>query len=438
MRGRRRWVGLLTVILALLTVWSGIPPSKAAGSIQGREITWLVARPPDGATVQTVEKIAAEYAKLHPGFKLNVVTTPDRPSYLQRMETLAVANRLPEFFDTDATAFAQKLRDQGKMVNVAKLLADLGKSSAFRPIALDYQRFDDGSLYMLPLEFQMEFFWYNKAIFKKAGVQPPSTLDDLVKLCAPLRAHGYIPLPVDGVDGWPLQRYMAFIPFRLTANGFIKKLKRAQTTLATGPGMQAAQWVYALGKAGCFQQGLSSQTYNDARDLFTSGKAAIYYMGTWELPTFTNSALPAAVRQNIDFFTLPTITGATTNTNEYFVDSGIGMAVASKPYDALVKDFLKFLLDRYSALYSQTGAFSPIQTALKAPAGAPSLYTRVLAQLGHVGNRFAMPWDTQLDPTSNTRMQQELALLMQGQETPKQFVATMDGVIQQNAPQYFK
>src|SRR5687768_4301422 len=75
---------------------------------ESREITWLFARPTDGPVIQTVTEVADLYAESHPGFKLNQVTTPDRPSYLQRLETLAAADQLPELFDTDATPFAQK------------------------------------------------------------------------------------------------------------------------------------------------------------------------------------------------------------------------------------------------------------------------------------------------------------------------------------------
>jgi hypothetical protein len=45
---------------------------------------------------------------------------------------------------------------------------------------------------------------------------------------------------------------------------------------------------------------------------------------------------------------------------------------------------------------------------------------------------------TQLDPTSNTRLQQELTLLLQGEIDPDEFISTMDGVIAENGPKAFK
>ena len=121
------------------------------------------------AMVTTMQAIAEEYAQEHPGFKLTLITTPDRPSYIQKYETLAAANKLPELFDTDATPFARKLASKNQMVDVAALLDNYGITANYRPSALDYQRFDDGSLYMIPLEYGIEVFWYNKALFAAAG-----------------------------------------------------------------------------------------------------------------------------------------------------------------------------------------------------------------------------------------------------------------------------
>nr|MDQ5861639.1 extracellular solute-binding protein [Actinomycetota bacterium] len=108
------------------------------GEIKAREISWLLSRPADGAVINIMKKLADEYAKDHPGFELNLITTPDRPSYLQKLETLAAANKLPELFDTDATPFAQQLAKQGKMVDAEKLLKSLDVYDDYRPSALDY------------------------------------------------------------------------------------------------------------------------------------------------------------------------------------------------------------------------------------------------------------------------------------------------------------
>jgi raffinose/stachyose/melibiose transport system substrate-binding protein len=208
------------------------------GDIVPREISWLLSRPADGGVITAMEQIADEYAADHPGFGLNLITTPDRPSYIQKYETLAAANKLPELFDTDATPFAQKLADQGRMVDVDALLNDLGLADDYRDAALNYQRFDDGSLYMVPFEFQLEYFWYNSALLDEAGVAIPATLDDFPAMCEALRAKGITPIALDGQDQWPLERYMAYYPFRLAGQSTFSSSRTARHRSPTPPAVQ--------------------------------------------------------------------------------------------------------------------------------------------------------------------------------------------------------
>ncbi|WP_426323576.1 ABC transporter substrate-binding protein [Microbacterium sp. E-13] len=437
----KRTGGIVAIAAAtalILTSCSGTTAASPTdvdpdGEVVPREISWLLSRPADGGVITAMEQIADEYAEDHPGFALNLITTPDRPSYIQKYETLAAANKLPELFDTDATPFAQKLADQGRMVDVDALLDDLGLADDYREAALNYQRFDDGSLYMVPFEFQLEYFWYNSALLEQAGVAVPATLDDFPAMCKALRANGITPIALDGQDQWPLERYMAYYPFRLAGPEYVQKLKNGDASFGDPAGRAAAEWLSSLGQAGCFQEGFSSTGYADAQALFTSGKAAVYNIGTWELSNLATEALDAGVRDSVDFFTLPTIDGAVTDDHEYVTPSGIGMAVNAKTYDPLVRDFLAFALERYPDVYAATGALSPTTTAATTiPDTATPLYSQAIEPADGVGPRIAMPWDTQLDPATNTRLQQELTLLVQGDTTPDEFIDTMDAALAEN------
>lgn len=422
------------------TSGGGVDPSDVnpEGDITPHKISWLLSRPADGATISIFTKLADEYAQDHPGFELELITTPDRPSYIQKYETLAAANQLPELFDTDATPFAQKLAERGQMVDVEALLKDIGVYDTYRENALNYQRFDDGSLNMIPFEFQLEFFWYNQALFEQAGVSIPKSLDDIPAMCTQLRAAGITPIALDGQDQWPLERYMAFQPFRLAGPDYIQELKKGDTGLSDEVGQKSVGWLANLADAQCFDAGFSSTGYADAQALFTSGQAAMYNIGTWELGNLATDNLNESVRDSVDFFTLPTVDGAVTADNEYVVSSGIGMAVNAKKYDPLVRDFLEFALTRYPAEYAATGALSPTNDVTTAvPANATPLFQKALDAADDLGSNLAMPWDTQLDPTSNSRLQQELVLLLQGNLTPEEFTTTVDSTIQENAPKFF-
>jgi raffinose/stachyose/melibiose transport system substrate-binding protein len=246
------------------------------------------------------------------------------------------------------------------------------------------------------------------------------------------------PIALDGADAWPLERYMAYQPFRAAGESYVKSLKTGAAKFSDAPGRKAVTWLSDLGKAHCFEDGFSSVGYADAQNLFTTGKAAVYNIGTWELGSLATDALDATVRNDVDFFTLPAAADSATKADEFVAPSGIGMAVNAKTYDPLVRDFLKFALTRYPAEYAASGALGPTKTEPTIPPNATPLYQKAVDTANNVGAQLAMPWDTQLDPTTNTRLQQEMVLLVQGDVTPEQFTAKMDSTLAENAPKYFK
>ena len=134
------------------------------------------------------------------------------------------------------------------MVDAEKLLKSLDVYDNYRPSALDYQRFDDGSLHMIPFQFELEFIWYNKALLQKAGVSAPKSLDDIPAMCTALRDAGITPIAIDGQDQWPLERYVAYQPFREAGPDFIQKLKKGEAKFSDPAGKKTVEWLASLGQ----------------------------------------------------------------------------------------------------------------------------------------------------------------------------------------------
>ena len=290
-------------------------------------------------------------------------------------------------------------------------------TSDYKPLALNYDRFGNGSLYAVPLEFAMEYFFYNKALFKEAGITPPTTLSQLVSDCSPLQAKGIIPIALDGVDGWPLLRYLAFYPFRIDGNSFVTDLAQGKASMASPVGKQASNFVAALGKANCFESGFSSTGYSDALNLFLSGKAAIIGDGTWDLSSMASPTLPANVRNNISYFLLPSAPGATTTRNDYVVSSGIGMAANAKTWTPLVQAWVKYLIQHYPPVYAALGQIPAMNyNNIKIPTNVVEpLYRDVIAEANKLGTQTARPWDTETRPDDYDRCRARLAAAGDGQ-----------------------
>ena len=103
----------------------------------------------------------------------------------------------------------------------------------------------------------------------------------------------------------------------------------------------------------------------------------------------------------------------------------------------LIHDFLRFALNRYPDEYAATGLLGPTTTAPVVPDNALPVYQQAIDEAAKVTGTALMPWDTQLDPTTNTKLVQEQVLLVQGDVGVDEFIQTMDAALAENAPAYF-
>ena len=333
---------------------------------------------------------------------------------------------MPDIIDIDADPYCQELVDEGMLVDVKQFLQDNDKYDDFYPTALRYQEFTDGSMYTLPLEYNVEMTWYNKEIFDKYGLTAPKTMDEWLDVCKTLKDNGITPISVDGVDRWPVQRYLAMMPFRETGNDFIINLRDGKEKMSSQIGKEAAEFMQEIGQY--FNDGFAATDYATAQSMFLDGKSAMYYIGNWEIAAMED----AYDAGKIDYFYLPTIENGKTQANEFCVNSGIGMAFNSETFDSKTKDFVLYLLDNYGEIYASKQQISAIKTDLPSDGEFSDLYMRIRNDIENLGENFLKPWDTYLDADTNTTMQDNLLLLASGELSVDDFCNMIDESIAAN------
>lgn len=390
-------------------------------------VTWFASRPVDGEIDLTMREIAQKYSDEHEGtWKLEIETTADRPSYLQKLKTLIAGDNMPDIIDIDADPYCKELVDAGYLVDVKKFLQDEGKYDSFYPIALKYQEFTDGTMYTLPLEYHVEMIWYNKKIFEENNVTVPKTMDEWFSVCETLKNNGVTPISVDGVDRWPVQRYLAMMPFRDTGNEYIINLRDGKASMGDETGRKAAEFLQKIGQY--FNEGFGATDYATAQSMFLDGKSAMYYIGDWEWRAMSEKYESG----EIDYFYLPTSEGALTGANEFCVNSGIGMAFNAKTFDAKTKDFILYVIENYGKIYAGRQQMSPIKTELPEDIQFTDLYLRIQDDMSKTGEHFLKPWDTYLDSDTNTVMQDNMLLLASGDMSVDDFCKLVDDAIASN------
>ena len=420
-----RKVGVLVSLLGVLFMVTACGGEKEDASTT--TVKWLTSRPVGGAIDETMREIADQYSKEKGGkWKIDFETTADRPSYLQKLKTLVAGNNMPDIIDTDPDLYAKELVKAGKLVDMKKFLQKNDYYQNFYPTALKYQEFSDGSMYTLPLEYHVEMIWYNKKLFSQHGISVPKTFDQWLAACKKLKEAGVTPISVDGIDRWPVQRYLAMPAFRQTGNQFIENLSQGKEKMSSQTGVDSVKFVKEIGQY--FNEGFSATDYATAQSMFLDGKSAMYYIGDWEIGAMQEKYDAG----EIDYFYMPTTKDSVTAANEFCVNSGIGMAFNAENFDEKTKDFLLYVLDHYADIYTKKMQMSPIKTELPKDVDYSSLYLRIRKDMDNTGEQFMKPWDTYLDSSTNTIVQDNLLLVGSGDMKIQDFVKMIDDSIKVN------
>ena len=400
--------------------------SASAGKLS---IQYLTSRSTDEAVIKALQDIADNYKTEHPGFSYEVESITDRASYLQKLKILASSDELPEWFESDPDTFFSDLVNAGIPYNIEDLYNELGVSDKFFNISKEYARLPDtGKLYLMTWQCNAEYFFYNKDMFKKAGIsETPKTMDELLNDCAKLKAAGFTPITTVSGD-WPVLRYFAMVPFRLASNDYLIDACAGKTSFGNEVGIAGAEYMQKL--AQYFQTGYSSCDYDTMVDLFVGSKAAILYNGTWVLPDVLDKTTND-LRSDFGYFKMPTYSDKdVTGASDYFANSGIGTAVLKDAMNQDMKDYLSYVFSNYADIclskYNTLPSIKPSSTEK-----LPQVYQDILKDVTSV-NTYAKCWDVVISAACLETLNKASTELCLGEITPQEWAKQLDTVVAEN------
>ncbi len=268
------------------------------------------------------QMIIDEYMKLHPDITIEVETLNDE-DYKTKFKAYAIEG-MPDI----VSVWGQP----SFMLDgiFAELCEEDYQEYGFNPGSLDGFRVN-GKLYGLPRNTDVFGFFYNQKLFKEHGWKAPETYEELLALAPKIREAGFAPVAMDGGDGWPVADFLSNILYRITG-GYQKMVSRAiaEADFSDPAFTRSIELLQRAVAAGLFQDGYDSQDYGMAMNLFTSGQAAMFYMGSWEAAMARNEDIPQEVRDHIRVFLMPQIPGERENVSGIMAWNGGGYAVSAE------------------------------------------------------------------------------------------------------------
>ena len=182
-----------------------------------------------GELGQKIEKLATDFNNSQKDFKVVPVYKGTYPEVMTGAIAAFRAKQPPHIIQVFEVGTATMMAARGAVYPVYELMKDAGEPfdpKAYLPAVVGYYTDTQGNLLSFPFNSSTPVLYYNKDLFKKAGLDPnspPKTWPDVGAAAAKLQAAG---VPCGFTSEWPswinIENLSAWhnVPIATQANGF--------------------------------------------------------------------------------------------------------------------------------------------------------------------------------------------------------------------------
>jgi raffinose/stachyose/melibiose transport system substrate-binding protein len=423
---------LVIGIAALAAVGALVGAALAATSAKkGVTLTLWHNYGTEGNAIATKNLVAA-FQKANPNITIKMVSQP-ADNYFALLQAASISRTGPDLavqwtglFDLKYQKFLLNLKPYLSAAEVAKINGAPYMSVDFDPAK---------GLLVMPLENQFYIGFYNKALFKKAGIAgPPTSWSELDAACKKLKAKGITPM-IYGADTQALGAQ--FYPFYDFSYQMIGLYSPAQwrnlytgKTQWTDPKIvaQMNKWV-ALPKNGCTNKDVLTKT--NILGAFVKGQAAMIVDGNWDTTT-----LQKGLGANLAPFVPPYSDGKQHGVVQYPGDGFSVMKYSQHQKEAV--QFLKFMMTPQAAQIISAAGLIPDIKGFRTANPVANAMLDFAAKQGHTAYPML---DNVIQPEVVTTAQKQLVAAFGGNISVtaalKSMKSTLDGLpAERKGPSY--
>jgi raffinose/stachyose/melibiose transport system substrate-binding protein len=370
MRTRRAWaVAAVTAVVAGGAAAATLAGSASAARQADVKITWWHNATADpGKTFW--QKVADDYQAAHPNVEIEVVPIQNE-QFTTKIPAALQSSDPPDLYQQwGGGQLADQVR-AGKVMNITSQVApwikSIGGSAAGWQV--------NGKQYGVPYNLGIVGFWYNKALFKQAGISsPPATWNALIADIAKLKKANITPIALGAKDRWPDAFYWDYLAVRYCSKSVLQK-SAVTYNFTDSCWIKAGQAVEQLLGVDPFQRGFlgtpAQQGAGSSAGLIGNGKAAMELQGHWD-PGVMNGLTPSkkGLGKSLGWFSFPAIPGAK-GVSGAALGGGDGFSCSYKAPPECV-DFLKYIVSpgvqrRWAALNIGLPVAAGTQSSVKDP-----------------------------------------------------------------------
>lgn len=258
----------------------GLAAGVACGAQAQTVVRWLHIDT-DPVSGGYYEKLAKDFEAKNPGVKV-AIQVLENEAFKAKLTTLLQSPDKPHIIYSWGGGVLHAQVKAGVLQELSTALEGPWAQS-FSPGALDAFR-HEGKHWGVPILMSQVGFYYNKALFAKAGVDAGAikTWADFLGVVKKLKAAGITPIVAGGGDKWPLHFYWTHLALRIGGKPAFEAALRGEAGGFGGEVFaQAGERFKELVDLKPFQGGFLGANAPASYGLLGDGRGAMTLMGNW-------------------------------------------------------------------------------------------------------------------------------------------------------------
>lgn len=377
---------------------------------------------------QLEQKLIDSYMAEYPNVTIKVEALQDEP-YKQKFQAYVASDQLPDVFMTwGQPSFFGPIM---KMGYAAELNENDYEDYGFFDGALDGFS-NDGKLYGLPRNTDLMALYYNEALFVDNGIKVPTNYSELKEAIIAFREKSIAPLAMDGKDQWVLNIFYQDLLVKESGDQklALKAVNQKEKFAENENFALACKDMKELIDLGVFQDSFIAADYGAAQNIFAQEKAAMYYMGAWEVGMATNESFSESFRNNLKVMAFPGMKDGKGKSTDYLAWNGGGYAVSanSKVKDESIK-LLNYMMrpDNWTKNAWQNGLVVPAQSYSEYYTGTETELQIEISDILNAATSFSgTPWNDLGNGQFKTDSQVYIQEFAAGIKTTEEFLEACD------------
>lgn len=338
---KKRRIALLmavSLIAGLMTgCGSSTKDSDAAEKKMGETLTFMCNGSDAEPYVEGYKKICEDFSANNEYGVTVEVEFYQNDDFRTKLTTLMASDAVPDIFFTWELGYLKPFVDGGKVADITSYLdEDTAWKESFTDGMLDLLSYD-GKNYGVPTQRTFCVMFYNKRIFEENSVEVPRTYEEFLAVCETLKNNGVTPMSLAGADAWVGGQFIQQIANGMAGYDMFKGICDGTVPWNNEANIKAAEEVQRMVDDGYFQNGYESAGFEESREVFSGGNAAMHFM----LMGDSQAICAGSEGENIGAFVMPAYDPQYSNISVGSVDTCLAIAESCENKDAAVA-FLKY------------------------------------------------------------------------------------------------